>query len=72
MVGGAAVAAENEFLLALCWRRFSVARMRRWALWITLLLLAVTIGWFWLLSHDLTFTRLDEGKPEKKVEGKKG
>jgi hypothetical protein len=39
--------------------------MRRWPLWISLLLLALTLGWYWLLSNDLTFTRLDEGKPEK-------
>ncbi len=47
--------------------------MRRWVLWFSLILLAGTLGWFWLLSHDLTFTRLDEGKPsaEKKGEGKK-
>jgi len=45
--------------------------MRRWALWISLLLLALTLGWFWLLSNDLTFTRTDEGRPavEKKTKG---
>ncbi len=47
--------------------------MRRWHLWLSLLLLALTLGWFWLLSNDLTFTRLDEGRPEKgqKAETKK-
>jgi len=50
--------------------------MRRWALWLTLFIFAITLGWFWLLSHDLTFSRLDEGRSsvekEKKVEPKKG
>lgn len=45
--------------------------MRRWPLWISLLLLALSLGWFWLLSNDLTFTRADEGRApvEKKVKG---
>jgi hypothetical protein len=47
--------------------------MRRWVVWISLLLLALSLGWFWLLSNDLAFTRTDEGRPavEKKAEGKK-
>ena len=46
--------------------------MRRWAVWLSLFIFAITLGWFWLLSHDLTFTRLDEGKPaaDKKVDPK--
>jgi len=50
--------------------------MRSWVIWFSLLLLAVTIGWFWLLSHDLRFSRVDqtEVKPaaEQKAEPKKG
>ncbi len=49
--------------------------MRSWIVWLSLLLLAVTVGWFWLLSHDLRFSRVDpaEGKPppEQKSEPKK-
>lgn len=60
--------------LALDGGRFSLAAMRRWVLWISLLLIALSLGWFWLLSNDLTFTRTDEGRPavEKKGEPKKG
>ena len=50
--------------------------MRSLVIWFSLLLLAVTIGWFWLLSHDLRFSRVDqtEVKPaaEQKAEPKKG
>jgi hypothetical protein len=60
-----------HFPLALHDGWLSVAAMRRWPLWISLLLLALSLGWFWLLSNDLTFTRLDEGKPDKKAETKK-
>lgn len=48
--------------------------MRSWIIWVSFLLLAVTIGWFWLLSHDLHFSRVDQAdvKPvqEQKVEPK--
>jgi len=48
--------------------------MRSWIIWVSFLLLAVTIGWFWLLSHDLRFSRVDQAgvKPaqEQKVEPK--
>lgn len=34
--------------------------MRSFAIWLSILLLAITVGWFWLLSHDLRFTRVDQ------------
>ena len=50
--------------------------MRSWVVWISLLLLAATVGWFWLLSHDLKFTRTDQpetkGAAEQKADAKKG
>ena len=50
--------------------------MRSWVIWLSLLLLAVTVGWFWLLSHDLRFSRVDQAEvksaPEQKAEPKKG
>jgi hypothetical protein len=50
--------------------------MRTWAIWISFLLLAATVGWFWLLSHDLQFTRNDQPEPkppaEQRAETKKG
>ena len=50
--------------------------MRSWVIWLSLLLLAVTVGWFWLLSHDLHFSRVDLAEPktapEQKIEPKKG
>jgi hypothetical protein len=49
--------------------------MRPWVIWLSLVLLAVSIGWFWLLSHDLRFSRLDQvevkGAPESKAESRK-
>jgi hypothetical protein len=36
---------------------------RTWTWWFTLILLAVSLGYFWLLSHDLSFSRVEpEGK----------
>lgn len=35
---------------------------RTWPWWITFLLIAASLGWFWLLSHDLAFTRVEQGK----------
>jgi hypothetical protein len=35
---------------------------RTWPWWITLFLLAISLGWFWLLSENLIFTRAE---PEK-------
>ena len=50
--------------------------MRSWVVWISLLLLVATVGWFWLLSHDLKFTRTDQpeakGAAEQKADAKKG
>lgn len=43
--------------------------MRTWVIWLSLILLAITIGWFWLLSHDLRFTRADQ--TESKIEARK-
>lgn len=46
--------------------------MRSWVIWLSFLLLAVTVGWFWLLSRDLRFSRVDQAEikaaPEQKVE----
>lgn len=37
--------------------------MRSWVVWLSFILLAATIGWFWLLSHDLRFVRAElDGK----------
>ena len=47
--------------------------MRSWIIWISFLLLAVTLGWFWILSHDLTITRVNPGvkaAAEQKSEAK--
>ncbi|MCE9519507.1 MAG: hypothetical protein K8R87_08145 [Verrucomicrobia bacterium] len=50
--------------------------MRSWVIWLSLFLIAITIGWFWLLSHDLRFSRVEpsEIKPaaEQKTDDKKG
>lgn len=43
---------------------------RSWVVWLSLLLLAVSVGWFWLLSHDLGFTRSDQPEPKPPVEAK--
>ena len=49
--------------------------MRSWVIWLSFLLLAATLGWFWLLSHELRFTRVEpDAKPpvaEQKTEAKK-
>ncbi len=45
--------------------------MRAWLIWISFLLLVVSLGWFWLLSHDLVITRVEQDvKPAAEV--KKG
>ena len=36
---------------------------RTWPWWITFFLLAITLGYFWLLSRDLAFARTDAEKP---------
>ncbi len=38
---------------------------RTWPWWITLILLAATLGWFWLLGRDLHFSRVDPEKQDK-------
>lgn len=48
--------------------------MRSWLVWLSFLMLVVSLGWFWLLSRDLVITRVEsEVKPpvEVKVDGKK-
>lgn len=32
---------------------------RAWPWWLSLLLIAVSLGWFWLLSLDLSFARAE-------------
>jgi len=34
---------------------------RTWTWWITLFILSLTLGYFWLLGHDLSFTRVEAG-----------
>ncbi len=49
--------------------------MRAWLIWISFLLLVVSLGWFWLLSQGLVITRVEsEIKPsvEVKADAKKG
>lgn len=35
---------------------------RTWPWWLTFLLIAASLGWFWLLSQDLSFSRVEPGK----------
>lgn len=44
--------------------------MRTWVIWLSLFLLAITIGWFWLLSHDLQLTRTDQTETKIATEPK--
>ncbi len=45
--------------------------MRSWIIWISFLLLTLSLGWFWLLSHGLVITRVEpDTKPASEV--KKG
>jgi hypothetical protein len=37
--------------------------LRTWPWWFTFLLLSITLGFFWLLSHDVSFARADADKP---------
>lgn len=49
--------------------------MRSWLIWLSFLMLVVSLGWFWQLSHDLVIIRMESDvKPsvEMKPEGKKG
>jgi hypothetical protein len=43
---------------------------RTWPWWITLLLLALSLGWFWLLSENLSFTRVEPEKAPATAQGK--
>lgn len=36
--------------------------LRSWPWWLTFLLLSITLGYFWLLSHDTSFARVDAEK----------
>lgn len=49
--------------------------MRPWMLWLSLLLLAASIGWFWFLSSGIVFQKTDQTEPrsavEQKTEGRK-
>jgi hypothetical protein len=36
---------------------------RSWFLWLTLLLIAASVGWFWLLAQDLRFSRIESELP---------
>jgi hypothetical protein len=36
---------------------------RTWPWWVSLLLIALSLGWFWLLSQNLSFTRVEPEKP---------
>lgn len=33
--------------------------LRSWFFWLTLILAVISLGWFWLLSHELTFSRIE-------------
>ena len=44
---------------------------RTWTWWLTLLTLILTLGYFWLLSHDVTFTRVESGTKAPVAQGKK-
>ncbi len=37
--------------------------LRSWYFWLSLFLVALSLGWFWVLTHDLTFTRLEADAP---------
>jgi cell division septal protein FtsQ len=39
----------------------------RWALWLFLVLMAVTVGFFWQLSRELRITRITEAKTPAKA-----
>lgn len=37
---------------------------RYWPWWLSFVLLLIAVGWFWFLSLDLKFTRVEtDGKP---------
>ncbi|MEZ0275364.1 MAG: hypothetical protein ACAH88_10705 [Roseimicrobium sp.] len=37
--------------------------LRSWFLWLSLILAAASIGWFWLLTQDLRFSRIEQEPP---------
>lgn len=39
----------------------------RWAMWVFVLLLLGTVGFFWLLGHDLQLERVKERPPKLKA-----
>lgn len=54
---------EKDIALALRPQAAHHGRMfRTWPWWLTFLLIAASLGWFWLLSHDLSFSRVEPGK----------
>lgn len=44
---------------------------RAWPWWISLILIAVSLGWFWLLSLDLRFVRMEPDVRPATAEAKK-
>ena len=44
--------------------------MRKWPIWLSLILLAITVGWFWLVSRQLQFTRTEQEVPRPAAEAK--
>ena len=36
---------------------------RSWFLWLSLLLIAASVGWFWWLTQDLRFSRIEPEPP---------
>lgn len=49
----------------------TLLRQCRWAVWLFLVLLAASAGFFWLLSHDLRITRIADAKPKAAAKGGK-
>ncbi|RBP46560.1 hypothetical protein DES53_102951 [Roseimicrobium gellanilyticum] len=41
---------------------------RSWFLWLTLMLAAASVGWFWLLTQDLRFSRIEPEPPAASVD----
>ena len=44
--------------------------LRTWPWWLTFFLLSITIGLFWLLSRDLSFSRAELDKAPAATKGK--
>ncbi|HSJ03368.1 MAG: hypothetical protein ACAI34_20605 [Verrucomicrobium sp.] len=45
--------------------------LRAWPWWISLILTAVSLGWFWMLSLDLRFVRVEPDTRAAAAEVKK-